>query len=276
MDKLKSRRVFTAVAGPKVLGKPSIRVMTYNIHSCVNTDGKVNPERIGAVIEELTPDLVALQEVDVGMPRTNNQDQPKILGKMLDMDHWFFPVVVDGHQKYGLAILSRFPFQNLRAGWLPGLFPKLRLSLQKRGIIWTILDTSIGSVHFFNTHLSLFRLERRKQMKVLLGEEWLMAVPKEEPVILCGDLNAVPLSPAYRRLSRYLTDAQRSSIHSDRRHPTFPSRGPFFRIDHIFVSEHFRSVKVIVPINKKTRMASDHLPLCADLEMIVPENQCPK
>jgi endonuclease/exonuclease/phosphatase family metal-dependent hydrolase len=106
-------------------------------------------------------------------------------------------------------------------------------------------------------------------MKVLLGEEWLMAVPKDEPVILCGDFNAVPLSPVYRQLSRYLTDTQRGAIHSDRRHPTFPSRGPFFRIDHIFISAHFRSVKAIVPNNKKTRIASDHLPLCADLEMIM-------
>jgi endonuclease/exonuclease/phosphatase family metal-dependent hydrolase len=265
-----------SAAGHKTSKKSDIRAMTYNIHSCVNMDGQVSLERIAAVIEELAPDLVALQEVDVDMARTHNQNQPKILGKLLDMDYWFFPVVVNGHQKYGLAILSRFAFQNVRVGRLPELHSKLKLNLQKRGVIWAILETSFGPVHFFNTHLSLFRLERHKQMKVLLGQDWLMAVPKDEPVILCGDLNAVPLSPAYRRLSRHLTDTQRSSIHSDRRHPTFPSRGPFFRIDHIFVSEHFRSIKVIVPINKKTRMASDHLPLCADLEMIMLKNRCLK
>jgi endonuclease/exonuclease/phosphatase family metal-dependent hydrolase len=270
LDKLKPKKADKkSAAGHKTARESNIRAMTYNIHSCVNMDGQVNLERIAAVIDELAPDLVALQEVDVDMPRTHNQDQPKILGKMLNMDYRFFPVVVNGYQKYGLAMLSRFPFQNVRVGRLPALSPRLKLNLQKRGVIWAILETSFGSVHFFNTHLSLFRLERRKQMKVLLGEEWLMAVPKDEPVILCGDFNAVPLSPVYRQLSRYLTDTQRGAIHSDRRHPTFPSRGPFFRIDHIFISAHFRSVKAIVPNNKKTRIASDHLPLCADLEMIM-------
>ena len=274
MDKLKPKITDKkSAAGHKTSRKSNIRALTYNIHSCVDMDGTVNAERIAGVIEELTPDLVALQEVDVGIPRTHNQNQPKIIGRILDMDHRFFPVVVNGNQKYGLAILSRFPVQNVRVGMLPALSPKLKLNLQKRGVMWAIIETSFGSIHFFNTHLSVFRLERRKQMKILLGEEWLMAVPKEEPVILCGDLNAVPLSPAYRRLSRYLTDAQRSSIHSDRRHPTFPSRGPFFRIDHIFISEHFRSVKATVPINKKTRVASDHLPLYADLEMIMLKNR---
>ena len=269
MDKLKSRRVFTAVAGPKVLGKPSIRVMTYNIHSCVNTDGKVNPERIGAVIEELTPDLVALQEVDAGIPRTHHQEQAKILGETLGMDYRFFPVVKNGDQKYGLAILSRLRFQDVRLGRLPAVYPSSKLNLQKRGVMWAIIETPSRPVHFFNTHLSLYRLERRKQVKALLGEDWLMAVPKQEPVILCGDFNAGPLSPVYRRLSHYLMDAPKKTIHARRPRATFPSRAPFFRIDHIFISRHFRTREARVLLDQKSRLASDHLPLCVDLEMFI-------
>lgn len=242
--------------------------MTYNIHSCVNMDGKVRPERIAGVIAELSPDLVALQEVDADMPRTHNQNQAKILGSALGMDYRFFPVVTNGYQKYGLAMLSRFPFQNVRVDWLPALFPKLKFNLQKRGVMWAILETSSGPVHFFNTHLSLIKLERRKQLKALLGKDWLTAVPKDEPLIFCGDLNAVALSPVYRRLSRDLTDAQKNSVHSKRPQPTFPSRNPLFRIDHIFISRHFRSLNTVVPINANSRLASDHLPLCADLQMI--------
>jgi endonuclease/exonuclease/phosphatase family metal-dependent hydrolase len=141
------------------------------------------------------------------------------------------------------------------------------LNLQKRGVIWAHLETSSGPVHFFNTHLSLYRLERSRQLKALLGEDWLMGLPKDEPVIFCGDLNAGPLSPVYRRLSRFLIDAQKSSLHSGRLHPTFPSRRPLFRIDHIFISKHFRALNAVVPINTNSRLASDHLPLCADLEI---------
>jgi endonuclease/exonuclease/phosphatase family metal-dependent hydrolase len=234
----------------------------------VNTDGEVRPERVAGVIDELSPDLVALQEVDAGIPRTHHQHQAKVLGKMLDMDYRFFPVVTNGYQKYGLAMLSRFPFQNVRFGWLPILYPRLKLNLQKRGLIWAILETSSGSLHFFNTHLSLFKIERRKQIKAILGEDWLMALPEDEPVIFCGDLNAGPFSPVYRRLSRYLIDAQKNAVHSASLRPTFPSRRPLFRIDHIFISKHFRTLKTVVPINKNSRLASDHLPLCADLEIL--------
>ena len=46
---------------------------------------------------------------------------------------------------------------------------------------------------------------------------------------------------------------------------TYPSRRPVFRIDHLFISEHFKPVGINVPRNETTRLASDHLPLCAEL-----------
>jgi endonuclease/exonuclease/phosphatase family metal-dependent hydrolase len=225
----------------------------------------VRPEQVAKVIGQLDPDLVALQEVDAGIPRTYYQDQAKIISRLLSMDFRFFPVVENGDQKYGLAIMSRFPIQHVRLDSLPRLYPKLKLNLQKRGVIQAVIKTSIGPVRFFNTHLSLYRLERRIQLRALIGKEWLMAVPKREPLIFCGDLNAGPLSPVYRRLSRYMTDAQKNSLHSNGALPTFPSRRPLFRIDHIFTSQHFRSLNTFVPKNDDTRLASDHLPLCADL-----------
>jgi len=266
MDEIKRKKMDTTAAADNASGKTNIRAMTYNIHSCVNMDGTVGPERAAEVIAELAPDLVALQEVDAGKPRTFNQHQAKLLGALLGMHYRFFPVVTNGDQKYGLAMLSRLPFQKVRKGWLPGLYPKLNLNLQKRGVMCAIFQTSSGPVHFFNTHFSLYRPERRRQLKALLSQDWLMAVSKDEPLILCGDFNAVPLSPVYRRLSRYLIDAQKSSTRSRRPKATFPSRGPLFRIDHIFISRHLKTLNTVVPVNKNSRLASDHLPLCADLE----------
>ena len=269
MDEPKARKSDAATAASKTSGKANIRAVTYNIHSCVNMDGRVRPEWIAGVIDDLRPDLVALQEVDDGIPRTHHQDQAKIIGEKLSMDYRFFPVVRNGDQKYGLAILSRFPFQDVRFGWLPVLYPKLKLKLERRGVMWAVIETTSGPVHFFNIHLSLYRLERRKQVKALLGKDWLMAVPKQEPIILCGDLNAGPLSPVCRWLSRNLRDTQRSLQPSQRPQPTFPSRRPFFRIDYIFISEHLRTREAKVLTTQKSRLASDHLPLCVDLDMIV-------
>jgi endonuclease/exonuclease/phosphatase family metal-dependent hydrolase len=244
-----------------------LRVMTYNIHSCVNMDGKILPQRIINVVRQFDPDVIALQEVDADRPQTHNQNQAKIISNALGMDYRFFPVVTNGAQQYGLAILSHLAFQNITVGWLPTWHPKLKLNLEKRGVMWAILETSSGPVHFFNTHLSLHRFERRSQVKALLGEDWLQGVPQEEAIVLCSDLNAVPFSPVYRRLSRRFADVQKSSLHAARVQPTFPSRRPVFRIDHIFISKHFRTLKTAVPVNADTRLASDHLPICADLKM---------
>jgi len=244
--------------------------MTYNIHSCVGTDKEVKPERIARVIADSAADVVALQEVDNGIPRTHHQDQARVLAEMLDMDAFFFPVVRSGDQKYGLAVLSRLKFLDVHCDWLPILYPKLKLDTQKRGCMRASLQTPAGTVLFFNTHLSLYRLERRRQIRALIGHDWLAAWPPEAAIIFCGDLNAGPLSPVYLRLSRRLSDVQKGLKNSGRPKATFPTRRPLLRLDHIFVSKTFKILDVQVPKTSDTRLASDHLPILADLELIPP------
>jgi endonuclease/exonuclease/phosphatase family metal-dependent hydrolase len=126
-------------------------------------------------------------------------------------------------------------------------------------------------IYFFNTHLSLYKLERKRQMKALLGKDWLFSISKNEPVIFCGDLNAGESSTTYHQLSRHLTDVQKATNDLNPPKPTFHSKTPVFRIDHIFVSEHFKPVKVEVKNNNNTRTASDHLPLVVDLRLKNPK-----
>jgi endonuclease/exonuclease/phosphatase family metal-dependent hydrolase len=244
--------------------------MSYNIHSCVGMDKKVDPERIARVIADAVPDIVALQEVDNGIPRTHYQNQHKLLAEMLKMESIFFPVVRSGRQKYGLAVLSRFKFNDVHLDRLPTLYPKLKLNLQKRGCIRTTLQTPAGPVFFFNTHLGLYRMERRRQIRALMGSHWLKAVPSGAAIIFCGDLNAGPFSPVYQRLASLLSDAQKALKNSARPKATFPSRRPLLRIDHMFVSNNFKVLDIQVPRTIDTRLASDHLPLVSDLEFIPP------
>ena len=53
----------------------AVRVLTYNIHHGEGMDGKIDLERIAAVIKRLEPDVVALQEVDVKTTRSQGVDQ---------------------------------------------------------------------------------------------------------------------------------------------------------------------------------------------------------
>jgi endonuclease/exonuclease/phosphatase family metal-dependent hydrolase len=271
MSKHKNMNIYYLKKNPITPEKESayknheIRVITYNIHSCVDRNRNLNPERIAGIIDNLKADIVSLQEVDAPGSLRENPNQAKILADKLSMDYIFFPVEKIGLHAFGLAILSRFSFSESYHNLLPNLFP--RLKPRKRGAIRASILTPAGPIHIINAHLSLFKLERRKQLKILLGKDWLLTIPQDEPIIICGDLNAGPLSKTYCTLSRLLTDVQKdikNARHANSQ-PTFHSKSPLFRIDHIFVSRHFRTLNVEVKNTPDTQTASDHLPLIADL-----------
>lgn len=240
--------------------EPEFRAMTYNIHSCMNMDGKIFPERIARVIRQCRPDVVALQEVDVNKHRTGGQDQAALLAESLAMAYRFFPVVEDGDGAYGLALLSRYPISDVRRGWLPA-FPDNRRR-EPRGVLQATVEVPGGPVHILTTHLSLYPKERRAQMAALAGPEWLGGLDPETPVLVCGDFNAGPRSPVYRLISHHLTDVQNGNRPAA---STFFSRNPLFRIDHIFVSSQLAARSVAVPRHHEAQLASDHLPIYADL-----------
>ena len=241
-----------------------LRVMTYNIHSCICMDGKINPERVGRVIRHVSPDLVALQEVDAHKARTGYTHQAAYLAEQLGMDYHYFPVMVAGPEQYGIAVLSRYPISHIQTGWFPD--PPMNGKRERRGAIRAVVEIGSTCVHFFNTHLDLSFRERQKQARCLTENGWLGAVPKGEPVILCGDLNASPRSPVYQRLVGHLADVQ-NGAGGTAHPPSFFSRNPFIRLDHIFVSPHFHPRRIEVPRNQDTRLASDHLPVYADLKL---------
>ena len=102
-------------------------------------------------------------------------------------------------------------------------------------------------------------------MQTLAGPEWLGAIPPAEPVILCGDFNAGPKSPIFHQL-QHLRDAQ-AGITGFKPRPTFSSMNPFLRLDHIFVSPHFVVNAIEVPGTPTAALASDHLPVGAELTL---------
>ena len=244
--------------------KISLRVMTYNIHGCVGADRIVNPDKVAAIIADLDVDIVALQEVDAGLPTREHRDQAQMIADLLGVEHIYFPVELEGLRRFGLAVLSRFPIVGFDRVRLPNVYPLL--NPRKRGALRTRLETAVGPINLINTHLSLFRLERRLQLKALMSEDEFTAVPANEPLVFCGDLNSGPLSETYKQVSRLLTDVQTASS-SGPLEATFHAKSPFFRIDHVFVSSHFTPLKTEVRKTADTAAASDHLPLIVDLEL---------
>lgn len=237
-------------------GTPKIiKVMSYNIHSCLGMDGKLFPARIARIIGRRAPDLVALQEVDRHTARSGNEDQASLIGEQLGMHTTFFALLrPDGGGEYGLAILSRYPIKEMSFSILPRL-QSSRVT-ERRGLMWLRLDTPGGPVHFFNTHLSYFHREGYLQMRHIVKGTILDALPDGEPVIFCGDLNSGNNSRIYSLLSARLHDSHKLAAGS-----TFVSTYPFLRLDYIFHSRHLAPVRNEVINDWECRLASDHLPV---------------
>jgi endonuclease/exonuclease/phosphatase family metal-dependent hydrolase len=241
-----------------------LRVMSYNTHGCSGTDGRVSPRRIARVIREQMPDIVALQELDLGRRRSRAEDQAAIIAKETGMHAVFCPTVTRGSEHYGHALLSLWPIQIIRRARLPndpnGWWD------EPRAAIWACVEVAGRAINVVTTHLGLGVKERELQMRALLGPDWLGPVIDAEPVLLCGDFNFLPGSLPYRLATERLRDLQ--LLGEDTRPVnTFSSLQPVVRIDHMFVSSHFERLAVTAIRNDLTRVASDHLPLVGDLQV---------
>ncbi|MDH3693199.1 MAG: endonuclease/exonuclease/phosphatase family protein [Gammaproteobacteria bacterium] len=243
----------------------SIRVMTYNVHSCVGMDGKIAPERIARVIARYQPDVVALQELDVQRLRTGGIDQAHRIAELLEMDFHFHPAMHIEEERYGDAILSHLPMQVVNSGPLPGVDDKPLL--EPRGALWVKLEIEGRPLHIITTHLGLSPKERRAQVDDLLGDQWLGHPQCKGEIIFCGDLNALPNSYVHRRLRRRLKDTQ-TTLGKNSPQSTFFGRYPILRIDYVFVSQDMEVLNSMVPGTELTRTASDHLPLIADVRLL--------
>lgn len=240
----------------------TLRLMTYNVHSCLGMDGKVSPERIARVISRHEPDIVALQELDLWRPKTGGQDQPHIIARYLEMFYHFHPAMQVEEQQYGNAVFSRFPMQLKKTGALPALFKNP--FLEPRGAMWVDIDVEGRHLQLFNTHLSLLQNEGQRQAGALLGNEWTAHPECRGPMILCGDFNALPSSALCRNVKKVLFDAQ-ENIDQHRPRATWFSHYPLGRIDHIFVNADIEVTAARVLGSDLNKIASDHLPLIIDL-----------
>ncbi len=242
--------------------KYSIRVMTYNVHSCLGMDGKVSPQRIARVIARYEPDIIALQELDVNKTRTKAVDQAGYLARALEMEYHFHPAIHVEEEKYGDAILTHFPMALIKAEILPCL--NVMPAMEPRGALWVRIKVNGQIIQMINTHLDLRKYPRQQQVSALLGEQWLNHPECTGPTIFCGDLNALPSSDIYKSITQTMNDSQLASK-SKRTQATFFTRFPAARIDYIFLDKNSQVLQSFVPKTQLTRVASDHFPLISDI-----------
>jgi endonuclease/exonuclease/phosphatase family metal-dependent hydrolase len=233
-----------------------MRVATYNIHGCVGLDRRRKPERIAEVIASLEADIIGLQEVE-GRKSRSRVDQAHFLAGRLELNLVEGPLLLEGKGGYGNALLTRYPVLGVerRVFERPGS--------QTRGLIDARLEVPwLGALRVLVTHLEVrdhrIRSTQLREIKHLIDDG------EPGPTILLGDLNEW----WNRRLALRALDRTVHFLHSP---ATFPARLPLLRLDRIAVkglrcSDHDSRARRIE--SRLTRLASDHLPLVADLEPV--------
>jgi endonuclease/exonuclease/phosphatase family metal-dependent hydrolase len=229
-----------------------LRVMTYNMHSGFGTDARYDLGRVADVIGSYGPDLVALQEVDVGRMRSGAIDQAQELGARLGLDVHFASAIDRGGERYGIATLTRLPTVEARKIFLPN---HRHLRTEPRCALVTRHVWNGGELELINTHLSTLFRERFGQVAAIADAY------ATEALVIAGDFNMTPLSPAYRLLRRGL----RSATWMAR---TWPSYAPLAPIDHILFRGRLSLVRGCAWRGGPARQASDHLPVVAELEHV--------
>lgn len=236
----------------------TVRIATYNIHRCRGLDGRTLPLRIADVLKAINADVIALQEV-VG-PSSSGGGHAEEIGAALGMGWVMAPARhLRGHQ-FGNVVLSRFPakeHQQHDISWR---------TCERRCCQRVDLDVDDRTLHLYNVHLGTAFLERRHQ--ALRLSEIVHDRQVRGPKVVLGDFNEWTRGLATTMLSERLQSIDlRTHL---RRRRTYPGFFPVLHLDHIYYEGRVEVVGVELPRTRKSLIASDHLPLVAELRITFP------
>jgi endonuclease/exonuclease/phosphatase family metal-dependent hydrolase len=232
----------------------TLRVATYNVHRCRGMDARTVPQRIASVLAQLDADAIALQEVLGASQRRPGQAAE--LGAALGMGWVMAPTRHLRGSLYGNVVLSRLPIRQHVAHDLSWK------TCEPRGVqrVDLALDDD-HSLHLYNVHLGTALLERRYQADRLA--HLIHDRRTRGPKVVLGDFNEWARGLA--------TDILSSRLHSVdltkylKRGRTYPGFFPLFHLDHIYYEGRVEVRHVELIRTRQALMASDHLPLVADL-----------
>ena len=239
-----------------------LRVLCYNIHYGQGMDGEYDIPRLAEVIKAAKPDLVALQEVDVGVRRSGQVHQLQELGKLTGMTARYGPTQHYEGGLFGNAILTRLPILDELIQPLPYTEATPERTTYPRGAIALTLQAPDGKpLRFISTHFQHNvpedRVAEAHAINQLFGGDSLRT-------ILAGDFNAKPEEEPIKILEQKWLHAI-----DDARAPSGPSVNPKYRIDYIF-HRPAGAFRVVSSEVLPEQMASDHRPVLAVLELANP------
>jgi endonuclease/exonuclease/phosphatase family metal-dependent hydrolase len=246
-----------------------LRVVSYNMHTGIGTDGRLDLERTAKALDAMDADVIGLQEVDVHWSaRSQWRDQARELATALDMRAFFAPIYSFDppaagvpRREYGLAVLTDLPVMHTENHELT------RLSTQGSepvpapapGFPEVIVNARGAVVHVYATHLDFRADPSVRAMQVRDTLDILDEDGDGAQQVLVGDFNAPPEAPELAPLWDELVDSW--AVAGSGPGYTFPTTDPVKRIDYVTHSPNITTIDADVVATQ----ASDHLPVVADL-----------
>ena len=227
----------------------NVTVATYNIHSSVGRDRACNPDRILAVLDEIRPDIVALQEVGHRHIVGTHGDQFDYFRDRTGLHAVPGLNLLYGRRPFGNALMSRWPIVSVQRIDLsvPGREP--------RGAIDAELDVGGYRIRVVATPLGLGPGERRRQIERLAH---VLSERPELPTIVMGDFNI--FGRERQRLHRLGAPVARAHVPA-----SFPARMPLLGLDRIWTRPAGLIQGLYAHRSPLAAAASDHLPVVAKI-----------
>ena len=237
--------IFAALFIFSAQAQNTLKLMSYNIKNANGMDNVCNFQRIANVINNTSPDVVAIQEVD---SMTNRSVQKYVLGEIAErtqMHGYFAPAIDYDGGKYGIGLLTKQVPLRLQTLPLPG-----------REEARTLILAEFADYIYCCTHMSLTEEDRMKSLELVKA----FTSSSTKPLFLAGDMNAEPESGFIKKLQK---DFQ---ILSNPKQHTFPAPDPKETIDYIAtLKQNAKGFAVISAKVINEPMASDHRPILVEL-----------
>jgi len=225
------------------------RVVSYNVHACVGRDGLFAPERIVELLAHLDADFIALQEVE-DRPIGDRRVVDFLAGE-LGMQAYRGATLTRNDADYGNLLLSRKSASEVRTHDLSVA------NREPRGLIEAEFRLAGHSLQLFATHLGLSAAERAHQLRLMVP---LLERAESRLCLLMGDFNEWrPLSRLHRSIRRLFGSGPAPR--------TYPAHAPLLALDRIYVAPGGKLRRLRAVTRKEARLASDHLPLVADVSL---------
>ena len=258
-----------AAPTPSPSGGTNLRVLEWNLHHSVGTDGVYDTGRIANWIGAMSPDVVVLNEVEKNT-YWGREDQPARYEAMLESytgAEWYGFFAQEfgdwGSDGKGTLILSRYPIDQTWAQEISAdrVVSAARITVNGRGL--TVVATHLDP---YDRDLRL--VQAREVMN------WASGLPENR--ILSGDMNAWPDQSSIAEINNSYTDtwtvAENQGTASG-----VAGISPFGatkngRIDYIFISKGATDLAVVDSKVYDTRdgngvAASDHRPVLTTIQV---------